>query len=158
MAITWDWTGLRQRCRSEAMRVLRDPHAADDAAQEAMTRAWRQRASCRTPASPEAWVARIARNEALRLRGTERRQVELAVRAEAQGVEGTFDEALLHSLSMRRALDVLSDDERRLVSMRYDSDLSQPAIARILGVPEGTVKVRLHRIRQRLKREIGEET
>ncbi|MEA2421671.1 MAG: Sigma-70, region 4, partial [Thermoleophilaceae bacterium] len=44
----------------------------------------------------------------------------------------------------------LTDEERELVNLRYESDLAHPAIAAYLGVPEGTVKVRLHRIRKRL--------
>jgi RNA polymerase sigma-70 factor (ECF subfamily) len=36
------------------------------------------------------------------------------------------------------------------VTLRYESDLAHPAIAAALGMPEGTVKVRLHRIRKRL--------
>jgi RNA polymerase sigma-70 factor (ECF subfamily) len=51
----------------------------------------------------------------------------------------------------------LTLEERRLIDLRYKDDLAQPAIARVLGVPEGTVKVRLHRLRQRLRRVITEE-
>ena len=39
----WDWAGLRKRSRAEALRVLGDPYTADEAAQEAVVRAWRQR-------------------------------------------------------------------------------------------------------------------
>src|SRR5215217_6462577 len=77
----WDWNRLRRRSRAEALRVLGDPYTADEAAQEAMTRAWRQRAKCRTPGTPEPWVAQIARNEALRLRAGESKQCDVAVRA-----------------------------------------------------------------------------
>jgi RNA polymerase sigma-70 factor (ECF subfamily) len=35
--------------------------------------------------------------------------------------------------------------------MRYAEDLTQGAIARRLGIPEGTVKVRLHRARAKLR-------
>jgi RNA polymerase sigma-70 factor (ECF subfamily) len=35
--------------------------------------------------------------------------------------------------------------------MRYGEDLTQAEVARRLGVPEGTVKVRLHRARRRLR-------
>ena len=46
---------------------------------------------------------------------------------------------------------LLVRDERRLVDLRYEADLANPAIAQVLGLPEGTVKVRLHRIRNRLR-------
>jgi RNA polymerase sigma-70 factor, ECF subfamily len=49
------------------------------------------------------------------------------------------------------AMERLSERDRRLLEMRYEEDLTQGAIARRLGIPEGTVKVRLHRARAKLK-------
>jgi RNA polymerase sigma-70 factor (ECF subfamily) len=139
------------------MRVLRDPEAADEATQEAMTRAWRQRGSCHSPSAPGPWVAQIARNEALRLWQREERQRawfgevdELAIGAEL------FEDQMIRRVAVQQALRTLTPDERRLVDLRYESDLAHPAIAAVLGVPEGTVKVRLHRIRKRLATLIAE--
>ena len=50
-----------------------------------------------------------------------------------------------------RVLEDLSTDDRRLLELRYTDDLTQPAVAVALGIPEGTVKVRLHRLRSRLR-------
>src|SRR4051812_35767022 len=143
----WDWAGLRRRSRAEALRVLGDPYTAEEAAQEAVTRAWRQRHRCRDPHRPEPWIARIARNEALRLRAGERRQLEVAVRASAQrvGAELLAEEQLISKVTVQQALAALTLDERRLIDLRYKDDLAQPVIASVLGLPEGTVKVRLHR-------------
>ena len=140
------------------MRVLRDPEAADDAAQEAMTRAWRQRGSCQNPAAPGAWVAQIARNEALRLWHREERH---RSRAGDPDEEPTMtgeplEDQLIRRVSVSQALATLTDEERQLVTLRYESDLAHPAIADLLGMPEGTVKVRLHRIRKRLETLIAE--
>jgi RNA polymerase sigma-70 factor (ECF subfamily) len=140
------------------MRVLRDPEAADEAAQEAMTRAWRQRRSCNSPSAPGPWVAQIARNEALRL--WQREQSYLARRGEFEedGTDGEepLEDQLIRRVSVMEALATLTADERKLVNLRYESDLAHPAIAEVLGVPEGTVKVRLHRIRNRLRTLIAE--
>lgn len=156
----WDWDDLRRRSRAEALRVLGDPFVADEATQEAMTRAWRQRHACRTPGAPGPWIARIARNEALRLRACEKKQTELAARAGAEPRYdgGAPDDALVARLSVQEALAALTLEERQLIDLRYRDDLAQPTIARILGVPEGTVKVRLHRLRQRLRKVITEES
>ena len=62
----------------------------------------------------------------------------------------SLEDQLIRRVSVRQALATLTDEERRLVSLRYADDLAHPAIADLLGVPEGTVKVRLHRIRKRL--------
>lgn len=58
----------------------------------------------------------------------------------------TVERADLHA-ALRR----LSDRDRRLLALRYEEDLTQAAIATRLGIPEGTVKVRLHRARNRLR-------
>jgi RNA polymerase sigma-70 factor (ECF subfamily) len=155
----WDWDALGRRCRLEAFSVLRDRNAADEAAQEAMARAWRKRHSCRTPSHPDPWVAQIARNEALRLRSRERTRSEREdPHREPESAPGWHadEDRLLDRLSVRAALARLSPQERQLVHLRYGNDLAQPAIAELLDLPEGTVKVRLHRIRQRLRTVISE--
>jgi RNA polymerase sigma-70 factor (ECF subfamily) len=138
------------------MRVLRDPEAADDAAQEAMTRAWRQRSNCHSPAAPGPWVAQIARNEALRLWQREQRRRAHAEEVDLAAPGELLEDQLIRRVSVRQALDTLTDEERQLVTLRYESDLAHPAIAARLGMPEGTVKVRLHRIRKRLATMIAE--
>ncbi|MEA2441876.1 MAG: hypothetical protein QOH76_3300 [Thermoleophilaceae bacterium] len=139
------------------MRVLRDPEAADEAAQEAMTRAWRQRGRCHNPAAPGPWVAQIARNEALRLWQSEQRRQAHAADVEEEPIAGEpLEDQLIRRVSVRQALDTLTAEERQLVDLRYESDLAHPAIAAVLGMPEGTVKVRLHRIRKRLATLIAE--
>jgi RNA polymerase sigma-70 factor (ECF subfamily) len=155
----WDWADLRRRSRVEALRVLGDPYTADEAAQEAMTRAWRQRHRCRTPGTPAAWVAQIARNEALRVRAGEKKQYDVATLA-AQfhlGAETPAEDTLISKLTVQQVLSGLTLEERRLIDLRYKDDLAQPAIAKLLGVPEGTVKIRLHRLRKRLRKVITEE-
>ena len=139
------------------MRVLRDPEAADDAAQEAMTRAWRQRGNCQNPAAPGAWIAQIARNEALRLWQREQRREARSTEVEEEPASGeTLEDQMIRRVSVHQALQSLTDEERQLVRLRYESDLAHPAIAKELGLPEGTVKVRLHRIRKRLATLIAE--
>jgi RNA polymerase sigma-70 factor (ECF subfamily) len=104
-------------------------------------------------------VAQIARNEALRLRAGEKKQFEMASRAaeERRSAESPAEERLISKVSVQQVLAGLTLEERRLIDLRYKDDLAQPAIANILGVPEGTVKVRLHRLRKRLRKVITEE-
>lgn len=68
--------------------------------------------------------------------------------------EGAEDERVLRAVELadlHEALEHLSERERRLLEMRYQEDLTQGAIAVRLGIPEGTVKVRLHRARAKLR-------
>jgi RNA polymerase sigma-70 factor, ECF subfamily len=154
--LRWDWHSARARCLREAMRVLRDPLAAEDAAQEAMLRAWRQRDSCQHQDEPMGWIVQIARNEALRRLGRDRRRAECELPSDddrplemsASGPEGRLEEVL----DLRRALADVPPEERALLTLRYGADLAQPDIAEMLAIPEGTVKVRLFRARKRIRR------
>jgi RNA polymerase sigma-70 factor, ECF subfamily len=68
--------------------------------------------------------------------------------------EGEEDAQVLAAVELsdlHAAMDALGDRDRRLLEMRYQEDLTQAAIARRLGIPEGTVKVRLHRARAKLR-------
>lgn len=57
----------------------------------------------------------------------------------------TFDRILQAELTK------LPPDQRLLFSLRFEEDLSVPQIASIIGIPEGTVKSRLHSLTKRLK-------
>jgi RNA polymerase sigma-70 factor (ECF subfamily) len=151
--IGWDWTWARALCLREAQRVLGRNAAAEDAAQEAVIRAWRQRARCRTPERPDPWIATIARREALRLAAGDReRPLEDVSGGEAPSPEAS----VVLRADVHRALATLDPRDRRLLAARYWGDLTHVQSANCLGLPVGTVKVRLHRLTGRL-REILDE-
>lgn len=122
-----------------------------------MARAWRKRAACRTPGAPLPWLLQITRNEAFRVAARRRRR-ELAEVHEPDSdqpaaelaVESPIERALT-AVATKQALSALGPDERNLIRLRYVEDLTQGQVADALGVPEGTVKVRLHRVRARLR-------
>ena len=148
LAVAWDWSWARGVCLREAQRVLGRSAAAEDAAQEAVLRAWRQHHHCRTPERPAPWLTTIARREALRaVTGDDDRSIEDGPRGHAPSPEAD----VVLRLDVRRALDALGVGDRRLLAARYWDDLTQGQVAVRLDLPEGTVKVRLHRIRERLR-------
>jgi RNA polymerase sigma-70 factor (ECF subfamily) len=149
-SLTWDWSRLRKVCDREIQSVLRGPDR-EDAIQEALSRAWRKRHSCQQPNAPEAWVAQIARREALRLVARRRPLAELDVREHEARDLAEGPEAGVGAMDLRRALRVLPAEDRRLIGLRYVADLTQPQVAEALDVPEGTAKIRLHRVRKRLR-------
>jgi RNA polymerase sigma-70 factor (ECF subfamily) len=146
----WDWGQVRAICLREARRLLGTTSAAaDDAAQEATIRAWKHRARCRTPARPEPWIATIARREALR---TLAGRTEQPVEDEGDIVDPRqVDVDLVDSLDLWRAMSAMDGQDRRLLIGHYWQDLPNSELAMQLGLAEVTVRVRLHRIRQRLR-------
>jgi len=111
-------------------------------------KAWRHHASCRTPEHPRPWLAAIARREAFRLRGPPPAE-SLETAAEPQ-VQAT-DARVALAVDVRRAMAELSEGDQRLLLARYWADLTQQEAANLLGMPDGTAKVRLHRLRARLR-------
>jgi RNA polymerase sigma-70 factor, ECF subfamily len=56
-----------------------------------------------------------------------------------------------------QALAQLSADQRRVIALRYGADPTERDIAKVLGLPVGTVKSRLNRARARLRVLLSEE-
>jgi RNA polymerase sigma-70 factor (ECF subfamily) len=149
-----DWGTARAICLRETRRVLRDPVKAEDAAQEALIRAWRARSACRSADSFSGWLRRIAGNEALRLaerhgRLAERETSEAGGEPESAGPTGVDER--FGQIACEQMLEPLSADDRELMRLRYLGGLTQAQIAESLGIPEGTVKTRLHRSRLTLR-------
>jgi RNA polymerase sigma-70 factor (ECF subfamily) len=116
-----------------------------------LLRAWRRRSTLRDSERRNQWLATIVRNEAFRQHARVRPDPTATIEAR----EGAEDERVLAAVELadlHAALRLLGERDRRLLEMRYQEDLTQATIARRLGIPEGTVKVRLHRARDKLRR------
>ena len=139
-----------------ARRYAKNPGEAEDIAQDALLRAWRRRSTLREEGRRKEWLATIVRNEAFRQHARTRPDpvdtIESFEGEEDEGIVSTVERADLHA-----ALGRLDARDRELIQLRYDEDLTQEAIARRLGIPDGTVKVRLHRARHKLREEMGAE-
>ncbi len=146
----WEWGEAHRVCLRLAYRYASNPSEAEDIAQDALLRAWRRRSTLREPERRKQWLATIVRNEAFRQHARVRPIPTDLVENEA--VEDARVIATVELADLRAALARLSEKDRDLLEMRYQEDLTQPAIARKLGIPEGTVKVRLHRARKKLRR------
>ena len=149
----WNWSLLRAQCLREAQGVLGHSGTAEDAAQEAAVRAWRRRDTCLTPDRPTAWVATIARNEALRLA---RSPLADPLEVAGEAAEDSHEDDVLGQTDIERAMAGLSGLDRELVRGRYWDDLDYRQLARLLQISEGTARVRLHRALVRLRKALVE--
>jgi RNA polymerase sigma-70 factor, ECF subfamily len=150
---SWDWEEMRSFCFAQALMVTRDPEAAEEAAQEAIFRAWRNRDRCRQPDRPLGWLHRIARNEALRVVGRRPNEV-LAAEPFPYETPQDTDVELEDRLFVGDVLASLSEADQELARLRYYEDLTCATLAEHFGLSEATVKVRLHRLRRRLRQKM----
>jgi RNA polymerase sigma-70 factor (ECF subfamily) len=133
------------RLSGVAQQILRDPARADDATQEALIEIWRRLPTLRDPGSFEAWSYRILVRSAYAEARRRQRWVLLAGllgprRASEQDHAGWFAD---HD-ELDRALGSLPMDHRAVIVLKHYAGLSNAEIADALGVPEGTVRSRLH--------------
>jgi RNA polymerase sigma-70 factor (ECF subfamily) len=151
----WDWAEAHDRCLSLARRTLPLDDALD-VTQEALLRAWRKLDQCHDESASLAWILQITRNEVLR--SLERRREHASLDAVAEPTCEAGTDAIDVRISVRAALENLPAEDQTLLSLRYEADLTQSAVAKRTGMPEGTVKVRLYRSRNQLRQALKEMT
>ena len=138
---------LRQLTRS-------DLALADDLAQEAFLRAYKNIRSFRGEAKFSTWLYRIAYNC---FREDARKRKELVgideAKLEAEQDPQTVDLALKHDLM--HALQLLPLNERSAILLCCQNGLSHDEAARVLDIPLGTVKTNVLRGREKLKKTLA---
>lgn len=148
-----------------ALRAMNDPIEAQDAAQEAMVRAWQALPSFRGSASFRTWLYRITINLCYNRSPQLRRKiaelpVDETVEDQLAGSSPTPEQEF-ETGEMRRRLHAeierLSEAYRILVMLRYQQDLSYDEISQATGMPLGTVKTGLFRAHARLKAALAAE-
>ncbi len=144
----WNWADVRAVCLRETRRLLGAGPDAEDAAQEALLRAWRRQATCRSADEPLAWVRCIARREALRVCGTPRLS---GIGLDEMPGTHAAEEPHWPAADIPAGFLDLKERERMVVFLRYWADMTQREIALATDLPEGTVKVTLHRARAALR-------
>jgi len=151
VAADWNWDAISRRCYVEARRLGCSHSDAEDVAQEAALRAWRNRESCRNPARPWAWLQQITRNETYRLVSRGGTTHELPTEHMPDTHTQSGEDAVLSRIDVQRALDTLSPSDRMMFRLRYEADMTNPGVAGALGLSVANVKVRLHRLRPQLE-------
>lgn len=135
--------------------LLRDRSAAEEVTAQAFERAWRRRRQLDPGrGSARAWLFGIARNAGL---DELRRRSRVAEPPKEEGLAEASpeDEALTRTI-LRQALAELNGRERELVALKYFAGLSNAEIAAVLGTSESNAGTRLHRVMDKLRRELDE--
>ncbi|HEX4613627.1 MAG TPA: sigma-70 family RNA polymerase sigma factor [Urbifossiella sp.] len=134
-----------------ARAVVRDRHAAEDAAQEAFLTAFARLADLRDPAAFGGWLLRIARQKAARI--GEKVRAAVPVPDTAADAPGPDDRG--HALLA--AVMALPEAEAQVVVLHYFDDHPVPVVAAMLGRPVGTVTKQLSRAYARLRVTLAED-
>lgn len=152
-------------------RILRDPGAADDLTQEVFLRLWERAGQWKAEATLRSWLLRIATNLAFNHLRTVKRRREQPIESplpreedEEEGIVPTWmidaatlrpDEVLVQTERRRllhRTVDTLSEEKREVFRLLYEAHLETRQVATELGIPEGTVKSRMHHARKEIAR------
>ncbi len=132
--------------------VTYDRGRAEEITQEAFAKLFAQWRRVSRYDRPDAWVRRVAIRLAIRAAARERRRP--ALEADA------FDPAAgssLPDIDLARAVASLAPQQRACVVLYYFEDRPIPEITDLLEIAEPTVRVHLHRARQRLFELLKEE-
>ncbi len=139
-----------------ARRIVSDPDAAQDVAQETFIKAYQHLPRFRGSAKFSTWLYRIAVNEARgHLRAHRRRQARWEKHGRWEAAEPLVAPAE-QAGPLVRLLVELPEKQRIALALFYLQELSVAEIAQAAGAPAGTVKAWLSRGRERLRRLAGE--
>ncbi len=156
-----------------ALRLTRNTADAEDLVQETYLRAYRGFGGFRDGTNIKAWLYRILSNtfissyRARRRRGDsieldaieEQAVLSRVSGAGATGITRTAEQAALEQLpdeAVKAALEQLPETFRMAVMLADVEGFSYKEIAKIMGVPIGTVMSRVHRGRQALRSDLWE--
>ena len=144
--VCWHYTGHRE--------------TAEDCAQEAMLRIWRNLGSYRGDCALESWVYRIAANCCMDWLRKKKRDKSVSVEPlQEQGFDpadpspGTEDQVVAEDehRRLREAITQLPDEQREALILTQLEKVPYEEAAQMLGVSEGTIKSRVNRAKARLK-------
>lgn len=159
----------RDRIYRYLSRLVRNPAEAQDLTQETFLRAHRQLESLRDPAALTTWLYRIATHAAydrfreslarpaVQLQGTERGEGEGDpdwTDPDAPRVDEAIERSEM-SACVQELVEDLPDSYRAAILLHDLSGLRDREIAQMLGCSLQTVKIRLHRARNKLRRALA---
>ena len=116
----------------------------EDAVQEAIKKAWLQRDKLRREDAIQSWAIRILMNECYALLRRKKREVPMEVLPEREAPADA-------DISLHQMFFALEDALRLPAVLFYIEGYEVKDIARMMRLPSGTVKSRLHRARKKMK-------
>jgi RNA polymerase sigma-70 factor, ECF subfamily len=136
------------------LRLVGNPAAAEDLVSEVFLDVWRHADRFEGRSTVSTWLLAIARFKGL---SSMRRKPEEELDEEAAGaIEDTSDDPEVavqkmdKGAALRKCLQRLSQEHREVIDLVYYHEKSVEEVAKIIGIPEATVKTRMFYARKKL--------
>lgn len=147
-----------------ALTRVANPNDAEDVVAMVFLQAWRKRADVRfVDGSLRPWLLVVLVNITLSHQRSARRYRRLLAKIPAADPAPDPSHRLVDRIhaqnaapAIRAALGRLNERDRQIVELCLVEELSMAEAAAALDIPEGTVKSRLSRVRQRLQADLGD--
>ena len=147
-----------------AWRKIGDFHIAEDITQETFLKAYQKLSTLKEPQSFASWLYVIAANHCSTWHRKKRLWTQSLENTSSAALERTTYSGYLIAENERVAMETkrevvkkllakLQESERTVITLYYLGEMNYEEISRFLGVSVGTVKTRIYRARQRLKKE-----
>lgn len=149
------YTQFSQAVYAYAMTIVKDKVVAEDIMQDVFVKVYQNASGFRAEGYGKAWILRIARNLALNA-VTRRRESEPEEAFETLRAPDRPEDSAIIRVSLKEALDALSDEERRIVTLHAVSGMTLGEIAATLSQPLGTVKWKHAGALKKLRRAVGD--
>lgn len=138
-----------------AYRLLGNYHVAEEAAQDTFVKAFHSLKSFRADSQFSTWLYKICYNTCI----TNKRKKSLVTSSISDGDEGKHPAVQPQELMeqnqraeyLSQALNSLPADEATIITLFYIDENSTQGIAKIVGISEGNVRIKLHRARKKIK-------
>src|SRR2546423_4582870 len=145
-----------------ALRYTPNREDAEEIAQDCFVKAYRSLSDFRGETKFSTWLYTIVtttcltflRKKKLQTHSLDNEKVFEAAESLDSGLRANQVEQKSRVTMVNRAIALLSPDDAQIITLFYKAEQSLEEIGQVLGLEANTVKVRLHRARQRLKDKI----
>lgn len=134
-----------------AKSILKNEHDVEDAISDSILKVYVSLHSLRDNNNFKPWLLKILINECYRVIKVRKRVV---VTEEFSKGEASYEDKY-EDFELKNAIDALEENQKLVVMLFYYEDMSLKDISNALDVPEGTVKSRLNRAKEKLKNMIS---
>lgn len=129
------------------MGYVNDNNWAKDITQETFIAVWQNLPKFRNESSVGTWIFRIASNNCLRQIEREKKMIKEELPAEI--TEKITEDTTEQEKFLYKCISELEETDRLIISLELE-ELPQAQIAEIVGISEGNVRVKIHRIKEKI--------